>query len=209
MSKPKSRNKGDPAATKSGAKWSPWRMLRANWPYLVLALVVFVLASLAREYWLAPQSPQEAFLDEAKNGQAALANVVTVPSRGHTHVPPGRTVDYGAWPPTSGDHDREPVDPGVYDQPQKPEQLVHSLEHGLIVIYVDDPGAAALDTLKAWVKLYRDPWAGIVVVPKPELGKGVVLTAWTRYLRLDPFDAPAAAAFIDAFRGRGPENPVR
>ncbi len=52
-------------------------------------------------------------------------------------------------------------------------------------------------------------WAGIVVTPKSGLGETVVLTAWTRVLRLKPFEPEAAAAFIDAFRGRGPERPVR
>jgi hypothetical protein len=35
------------------------------------------------------------------------------------------------------------------------------------------------------------------------------LTAWTKKLSLVQFDEAAAAAFIDAFRGRGLENPVR
>ena len=35
------------------------------------------------------------------------------------------------------------------------------------------------------------------------------MTAWRKRLRLKTFDASAAAAFIDAYRGRGPENPVR
>jgi len=52
-------------------------------------------------------------------------------------------------------------------------------------------------------------WSGIVATPMPGIGEAVVLTAWRRMLRLDTFDAATAAAFIDAFRGRGPENPVR
>lgn len=37
----------------------------------------------------------------------------------------------------------------------------------------------------------------------------ILLTAWTKMLRLAKFDAASAAAFIDRFRGRGPEHPVR
>ena len=48
-----------------------------------------------------------------------------------------------------------------------------------------------------------------MVAPRPGLGEAVVLTAWNKILRLDAFDADAAAAFIDRFRGRGPEHPVR
>ena len=46
-------------------------------------------------------------------------------------------------------------------------------------------------------------------VSTPDGGEAIVLTAWTKRLRLDPFDPAAAAAFIDAYRGRGPEHPVR
>lgn len=66
-----------------------------------------------------------------------------------------------------------------------------------------------MDILKRWAGLYGGQWDGLVVTPKPGLGEAIVLTAWTKLLRLAPFDAEAAAAFIDAFRGRGPENPVR
>ncbi|MDP6276923.1 MAG: hypothetical protein QGI11_00225 [Nitrospinota bacterium] len=41
------------------------------------------------------------------------------------------------------------------------------------------------------------------------IGVSVVLTAWTKRLNLERFDRAAAAAFIDLFRGRGPEHPVR
>ena len=44
------------------------------------------------------------------------------------------------------------------------------------------------------------------VAPDAEV---VVMTAWTKLLRLEAFDEASAAAFIDLFRGRGPENRVR
>jgi hypothetical protein len=41
------------------------------------------------------------------------------------------------------------------------------------------------------------------------LGEQVVLTAWTKRLMQKKFDIASAAAFIEKFRGRGPENPIR
>ena len=52
-------------------------------------------------------------------------------------------------------------------------------------------------------------WDGIVAVPSPGLGEGIVFTAWQKRLTLPRYDETKAAAFIDAFRGRGPENAVR
>jgi hypothetical protein len=43
----------------------------------------------------------------------------------------------------------------------------------------------------------------------PGIGEEIILTAWTRELRLPKFDAASAAAFADRFRGRRPEHPVR
>ena len=40
-------------------------------------------------------------------------------------------------------------------------------------------------------------------------GNAVLLNAWTKSLKLEPFDPVTAAGFIDTYRGRGPENPVR
>lgn len=79
----------------------------------------------------------------------------------------------------------------------------------MVVIYYDTPPAAVLATLYSWADLYGGQWSGVVVTPMPGLGEEVVLTAWERMLKLRPFDAAAAAAFVDRFRGRGPENPVR
>ena len=43
----------------------------------------------------------------------------------------------------------------------------------------------------------------------PGIGRRVVLVTWTKLLRLRKFDAASAAAFIEAYRGRGPEQQVR
>ncbi|PSN11618.1 hypothetical protein C7293_23530, partial [filamentous cyanobacterium CCT1] len=102
-----------------------------------------------------------------------------------------------------------PVMPGVYTEAQRPEQLVHALEHGNIVIYYDQPTAEAMTTLKSWADQFSGPWEGIVVVPKAGLGGEIVLTAWTKKLAMPEFSPQAAAAFVDEYRGRGPENPVR
>ena len=88
-------------------------------------------------------------------------------------------------------------------------QLVHALEHGNIVIYYDKPSQAVLTRLHKWAATYTGQWEGIIVTPSPGLGTGIVLTAWERRLILSRYDKTKVYAFIDAFRGRGPEHPVR
>lgn len=136
----------------------------------------------------------------------AFRDIVSEKSLGNQHV--DRPVDYGTEFPTSGPHSPTPAKPGFYDKPVAPEQLVHSLEHGNIVIYYDKPGEAALTQLHKWTEQFLDAWDGVIAVPHGGLGEGVVLTAWQHRLALPKIDT-RAAFFIDAFRGRGPENCIR
>ncbi|PZO09992.1 MAG: hypothetical protein DCF25_21065 [Leptolyngbya foveolarum] len=86
---------------------------------------------------------------------------------------------------------------------------MHSLEHGNIVVYYDQPGTEATKALESWANQFSGAWDGVVVTPKAGLGESIVLTAWTKQLNLTEFEPEAAASFIDENRGRGPENPVR
>ena len=75
--------------------------------------------------------------------------------------------------------------------------------------YYDKPGEKALEALSSWTALYPGAWDGVIASKMAGIGDFVVLTAWTKRLNLERFDRAAAAAFIDLFRGRGPEHPVR
>ncbi len=171
--------------------------------------VAAALGAVGGWLWWQFNAAETVFLDLAQAGRPALDAVKTRRNLGRGHVPPGQGVAYGDPFPTSGPHDSKWVEPGPYRTPQAPERLVHAVEHGNVVIYYDQPGDAVRQTLDSWTGLYGGQWSGVVVAPAPGLGAAVVLTAWRKALRLDPFDAAAAAAFVDAFRGRGPENPVR
>jgi len=174
-----------------------------------LAVAGLLLVSFIAYTWWSSSSFDQRFLALAAEGEAAMVNIQNMPSRGGGHLSPGQSYTYGDRFPTSGPHDLRPIDPGFYRDIQRPTQLVHSLEHGHIVIYYDQPTSAVLNQIRGWASHYNGPWDGIVIVPAPNLGEEIVLSAWTRILRLKPFDPAAAAAFIDRYRGRGPENPVR
>lgn len=179
-----------------------------RWNFAILAAVV--LAALYGAYaWWDSAGIEGTFMAHAAEGESALERVESIRSQGRTHLDPGQPYAYQNRFPTSGPHDLAWTPPGVYDQPQRPTQIVHALEHGNIVIYYDEPGPEAMERLERWAGLYDDQWSGLVVTPAPGLGEAVVLTAWTRRLELGSFEPAAAAAFIDAYRGRGPEHPVR
>ena len=142
-------------------------------------------------------------------GQANPLPIKIHPDRGGGHFESGQSYDYGEPFPTSGVHDPDPIGPGFYEETMPATRLVHSLEHGHIVFYYDAPGDDVIAYLKKWSSHFGGHWDGVVAVPSAGLGKAVMVAAWSKTMRLEEFDPPTAAAFIDRYRGRGPENPVR
>lgn len=53
---------------------------------------------------------------------------------GRGHVPIGTQVDYNSNPPTSGKHYEDWIKVGVYTEPKDDRNLVHSLEHGYVIL---------------------------------------------------------------------------
>jgi hypothetical protein len=210
---PKSKSKRrKQAGTEQGAKisWGGKAGPGARRVNLVIALLVLVGLAGGAAYWFVGARGEHEFEALAAKGQDRLAAAVTSSRNlGGGHGELGGIYQYQAQFPTSGSHDSAPTSAGTYRAPQRPGRLVHALEHGNIVIYYDEPGAEVLKILKYWAGLYDGKWDGVIVAPTERLGGDLVLTAWTKTLRLKTFDPALAAAFIDAYRGRGPEHPVR
>lgn len=53
---------------------------------------------------------------------------------GRDHVAIGEVVEYNSNPPTSGKHYEDWVRSGVYENPKDDGYLVHSLEHGYVIL---------------------------------------------------------------------------
>jgi hypothetical protein len=142
-----------------------------------------------------------------------ISQVESFESEGIQHVERGSEIDYAQSPPLSGEHWGRAIQAGFYAETPELPRLVHTLEHGAVVIYYDPasmtPEAEA--SLRAWADNKDRSWASIVVAPNPnENPKGdYVLTAWTHRLVIDEYDAEAVRAFTAEYIGRGPENPVR
>ena len=155
-----------------------------------------------------------ALMDEAYRQRVAnadLSDVEQFPSEGREHVPEGTRIAYRTDPPTSGPHYDKVAEPRFYEQPVNPGYLVHNLEHGHVIIYYDPERTpeAALDYVRTLTRRYRGVWDAVLAVPRSLENEVLILTAWQHMLRLETFDPAKVDAFVDAYRGRGPENPVR
>jgi len=208
MAKSKTRRKIE-SSHRTGISWGGRATSGSRkWNYVIVISVILALAYGAFAWSIGTVSERD-FLSLAESGKEALKQVKSLPSDGRRHLDPGETYVYRSRLPTSGPHSLTWVPPGVYEEAPVPTEVVHALEHGNVLINFDIPGAEVMKTLKAWAKLYNKQWSGLVIAPLPGLGQKVILRAWTNRLDLEIFDAGSAAAFVDAYRGRGPEHPVR
>ena len=134
---------------------------------------------------------------------AELPGVTAPSSEGRSHVPSGQSVSYATATPTSGTHSAGAPRCGVLAQQLPPELAVHALEHGSVVIWFQ-PGLEGDDVgeLRAIVNRFDDR---VILSPNGQLDQPIVATAWNRLKAYEPGD-PEIEAFIETYRGRGPEN---
>jgi hypothetical protein len=132
-----------------------------------------------------------------------------------TYVP-SQDGAHSSSPPTSGPRADRLPDRYVLQDALDPAEQVNILAYGNILIQYNDPrdnlrGAAGFRRdLADLARLYdNEPVGlnlrtghGVVVARNPDLPPGqIVVTAWTRELRLDTFDRRAIERFIEAWMG--------
>jgi Protein of unknown function (DUF3105) len=126
------------------------------------------------------------------------------------------TAPYSSLPAASGPH----WDPsalanwGVYSTPQPETQLIHSLEHGGVVIWYDPAvlDAESIDALTNYVntqtasgvsgryKFILSPWGGADPLPAP-----IVASTWRWLLELETGDTDRIDEFAREHYGDAPE----
>lgn len=167
----------------------------------IIGIIVFVIASLFGLNYLSNQKEEQGkeYLD-----QNVDINVATFSEEGTDHTE--NKVSYKTFPPTSGNHSENPANYGFYEKTVPFENLVHSLEHGDIVIYYNSSiSQKELEILRKISSITYEG-SGIEVVPNNDIEKPIVLTAWTKMLELDSVDTKQIKQFIYEFIYEGPEK---
>lgn len=126
-------------------------------------------------------------------------------SQGREHINVGVSHPaYNSNPPASGWHYDQPARTGVYSQELPDEQIVHNLEHGHVWIsYKPDLDQ---DSINKLIDIAKDYGTKIIITPRSKNDNQIALAAWEYLLTLDSVDEPLIHAFINAHRGKGPEN---
>lgn len=127
-----------------------------------------------------------------------------VHSEGANHVPEDTVIEYESNPPHSGPHYPRTAHAGVYDKAPEDGYLVHSLEHGAVILWYDEKlGGGDVKTLK---NVFDKMGGKTIMTPRKGMGVLVALTSWTRILKLEKIDEKQILDFYEANYNRAPEN---
>lgn len=119
-----------------------------------------------------------------------VASGVTIPVCTAEEIAQSKVSDpvcYTSNPPTSGPHSSSPMPFRVLDNPAPRESLVHNMEHGGVVIWVNTTDPRIVQEIKSAVQAALDRRRLVVMSPYPSMEpETIALTSWTR---LDKFGA--------------------
>lgn len=139
--------------------------------------------------------------DERLN-KPLLGQEIKVESR--SHVPDGTQITYNSNPPAAGEHYATTAHGGVYDVSPPDGNLVHSLEHGAVILwYKPDLPKDDIEKLK---KIFNEAPGKSIMVPRKSLDIPVAVSSWGRVLKLQKIDDKQIKAFFETNYNRAPEN---
>ncbi len=129
------------------------------------------------------------------DGVVAYSNL----PREHSEAP----QQYPQTPPVGGVHSSVWQNCGIYDQPVRNENAVHSLEHGAVwLAYRPNLPASAVDTLRSLARGHDH----VILAPYPNLPHAVVATAWGLQLPVEDASDPRLSLFVSRYEN-GPQTP--
>ncbi len=140
---------------------------------------------------------------DEKPGRPLMGQEITIESR--THVPESTKINYNSNPPAAGEHYGITAHGGIYDKAPADGNLVHSLEHGAVILWykADLPQA---DIKKLQDIYYNSPGIKKIMTPRENLDVPVALSSWGRVLKLTTIDEKQIKDFFEVNKDRGPET---
>lgn len=138
-----------------------------------------------------------------------IEGLVTLPDPGRGHV--DGDIGYGEPVPAGGPHNPNWLNCGIYEEPVRAENAIHSMEHGAVwLTYSPGLPTDQVEILRDIVRNERSRLgtALIVLSPQPDLPAPIVAAAWRVRLELeDPLDE-RLQLFLTRYQN-GPFTPER
>jgi hypothetical protein len=140
----------------------------------------------------------------------------THPIAGVNHVPEDTVLSFATNPPSSGDHYPRWANFQEFPNPVPDGYLVHSMEHGAVVLFYKCEGTAC-DPIVSALRAVRDSIESdplcspsirlrVILAPRPASDAPVSAAAWGATYKSECVDPPSISQFVRDHYARGPEN---
>ncbi len=163
---------------------------------LIIGTILVILIILGGGTWLV--SKQDERLKIPLKGQE-----IAVESR--NHVPDGTEIQYNSNPPAAGSHYATTAHSGIYETPPPDGNLVHSLEHGAVILWYKT--GLPPDDIEKLKKVYYEASGGKkIMTPRESLDVPVAISSWGRVLKLQTIEEKQIKDFFETNHDRAPEQ---
>jgi hypothetical protein len=138
---------------------------------------------------------------------SGIEDLVIFPDLGRTHVE--GDIEYEQLIPAGGTHNLQWLNCGIYEEPVRVENAIHSMEHGAVwLAYQPELPEEQVEYLRNVVRQERSDRGEslILLAPQPDLAVPLVATAWRVQLELDDVFDERLQQFLDRYQ-RGPFYP--
>ncbi len=138
---------------------------------------------------------------------SGIEDLVIFPEQSREHIQ--GDIAYARLVPAGDRHNPEWLNCGIFDEPVRVENVLHSMEHGAAwLAYQPDLPEDQVEILQNLVNRERSRQGEplIILAPMPELEVPIVATAWRVQLELEDAEDERLQAFVDRYQ-RGPFTP--
>ncbi|TAL19274.1 DUF3105 domain-containing protein [Patescibacteria group bacterium] len=162
----------------------------------LIGMIIFIAVIIIGGIWLISAQNQK---------EKKLLMGEEIPSQGAAHVARGEGhPTYNSNPPTSGWHWGDGVaGPGIKDEQLPDELVLHSMEHGAVVVWYDHK--LSVEQVEKIKKAFHDAEGKKIMLPRSGMDVPVALTSWGRLLKLAAVDEEKIKEFIEANSDHAPE----
>ena len=154
---------------------------------------------------------QEADLGRAMKTAGCKDETTEAEGAGEHTADPNEVIEYASEPPSIGRHYQEWPDDDIYEEAPATTSVVHTLEHGRVLIWVNSD--LPDDQLAQFKALYDEDPYHVIMLPREELKEPFAVTAWVgentghtlRCSELNDSSWDAIRAFKEKYRDKAPE----
>jgi len=168
---------------------------------IITGIVLLTLIIIVGGAWLSGSKTEQ---EQIRLSNSSLGEKIPIMTSNHIalgtpHEP------YNTNPPTSGPHlGNQTAGAGIKTKPVADEIVVHSLEHGAVVVWhKNDIEQVELDKIR---NAFNSASGKKIMMPRTDLDVPVALTSWGHILKLETVDEGKIIEFIETNSDRAPEK---